>query len=331
MFDSKKIENRLAEIHHIKLANRPTPIETCQFLTAGLKEAPYIHIKRDDYIGYLVGGNKVRKLEYVMAEALKQKATAVVTIGSIQSNHARTTAMVARRFGLKCELILNGDPHEPPCANYLINKKLGIPIHLVPSREERIKKMDSVATRMESEGERVYRIPLGASDSMGTLGFVTAFVELQAQEKELGIQFDHIIISSSSGGTQAGLEIGKRLFDRSELEVIGISPDDPSLSIKRKIAAISRPVLNDLGASADIHENEIEVIEDFIGAGYGIPTPASKEAAAIFNQLEGILLDPVYTAKAAAGMLDLISSGRFKPESNVLFWHTGGLMSLFCL
>lgn len=331
MFDIKKMYNKLAEIPYLQLANRPTPIETCPFLSADLPNAPYIHIKRDDYIGYLVGGNKVRKLEYVMAEAVQQKATAVITMGSVQSNHARTTAMVARRFGLKCELILNGNPHDPPCANYLINKKLKVPIHLVTSREERIKKMESIAARMEAEGQKVYRIPLGASDSMGTLGFVTAFAELLAQEDKLGIRFDQLVISSSSGGTQAGLEIGKRLFNRPELEIIGISPDDPSQSIKRKIVAISRPVLNDFGASIEISESEIEVDDNFIGKGYGIPYPASSEASDLFNQSEGILLDPVYTAKAAAGLLAFIRNGRFKPESNVLFWHTGGLMSIFCL
>jgi len=325
------MKNNLAEIPYLQLANRPTPIETCPFLAADLKNAPYIHIKRDDYIGYLVGGNKVRKLEYVMAEAVQQKATAVITMGSVQSNHARTTAMVARRFGMKCELVLNGDPHDPPCANYLINKKLGIPIHLVSSREERIKIMDSVASRMESEGEKVYRIPLGASDSMGALGFVTAFKEILTQEAELGIRFDHIIISSSSGGTQAGLEIGKRLFNRPELKIIGISPDDPGQSIKRKIVAIGHPVLKDFRSSMELLESDIEVDDNFIGAGYGVPTPASLEAAEMFNKNEGILLDPVYTAKAAAGLLNFIRNGRFKPESNVLFWHTGGLMSIFCL
>ncbi len=331
MTDTKIINDKLTKIPCLRLANRPTPIETCPFLKACLQSSPNIYIKRDDYIGYLVGGNKVRKLEYMMADAVEQKTTAVLTVGSVQSNHARTTAMVARRFGLKCELILNGDPPDPPCGNYLINRKLEIPIHLIPSREDRCQKMESVAARMESEGEKVYRIPLGASDSLGTLGFVTAFAELLTQEAELGIRFDHIIISSSSGGTQAGLEIGKRLFNRPEMDIIGISPDDPSQSIKQTIIEIGLPVLKDFGSSLGILEKEIEVDENFIGEGYGSPTQASLEATKMLNQLEGILLDPVYTAKAAAALLAFVRARRFKPDGNVLFWHTGGLISLFCL
>lgn len=327
--DKKAAFGKLKNIPSLRIANRPTPIERCPFLSDAIPSGPRIFIKRDDYIGYLVGGNKVRKLEYVLAEAVRRNATAVVTIGSVQSNHARTTAMAARRLGMKCELILNGEPPDPPCANFLINQKLGIPIHLVDSREEREPRMETVASRLEREGEIVHRIPLGASDSVGALGFVAAFAELLDQEEEMGIRFDDIVISSSSGGTQAGLEVGKRLFDRPELSIIGISPDYPSSHIKQTILEIGRPVIENFDCQTGMADSDIEVDESFVGEGYGLPTEESEEATRLFNRLEAILLDPVYTAKSAAALLSFSRQLRFGRDRNVLFWHTGGLMSLF--
>lgn len=329
MIDKEAVLNRISNIPRLRLANRPTPIEPCRFLPSAFDSCPKLYIKRDDSIGYLVGGNKVRKLEYVMAEVLERGASAVVTVGSVQSNHARTTAMAARRLGLKCELVLNGEPPDPPCANFLINRMLGVPIHLIETREERLPRMEEAARRLEREGETVFRISLGASDSIGALGFVTAFEELMEQEKELGIRFDHILISSSSGGTQAGLEVGKRIFGRPRISVLGISPDDPAASIRNTVLEIGNGLLERLGQPPVIRDSEVEVNDDFIGEGYGISTPASEEALRFFNQLEGILLDPVYTAKAAAALFDFCRKGRFRPDEKVLFWHTGGLISLF--
>jgi 1-aminocyclopropane-1-carboxylate deaminase/D-cysteine desulfhydrase-like pyridoxal-dependent ACC family enzyme len=311
------------------LVNLGTPVQRCIRLEKEIPHSPNIFIKRDDFLGHLIGGNKVRKLEYVMADVRAKGATAVVTIGSIQSNHARITALVARSCGLGCALVLNGVPPEPPTANYRIENLLGVEIHHVDTREDRAGRMAEVAASLRARGEIVYMIPLGASDAIGSFGFVNAFDELVRQEAEMGITFDAIVIGSSSGGTQAGLEVGKRLFGRSGLQIVGISPDDPPATIRETIAGIMEPMLKRLGLHGENTASEIVVDDRYIGDGYGIASEASREAADLFARTEGVLLDPVYTSKSAAGILEYCRSGRFAAGQNVLFWHTGGLVTLF--
>src|SRR5262249_16262156 len=171
---------------------------------------------------------KLRKLEYVMADVRRRKATTVLTVGGTTSNHARTTAMVACRLGLKCHLILNGQATSNPTGNFRIENLLGVAVHLVENRQQRNPTMDEIARDLEKKGERVYKVPLGASNDVGSFGFVTALEEVIGQEKQLGAEFNAIVCSSSSGGTQAGLEVGKRLFERPGLQIIGVSPDDSS-------------------------------------------------------------------------------------------------------
>jgi 1-aminocyclopropane-1-carboxylate deaminase/D-cysteine desulfhydrase-like pyridoxal-dependent ACC family enzyme len=311
------------------LLNLGTPIERCARLERTIPRSPKIFVKRDDFLGYIVGGNKVRKLEYVMADVRSRGATAVVTIGSIQSNHARVTAFVARRCGLRCALILNGAPPERDTANYRIEKLLGVDIHHVGTRGDRPVRMAEVAAELRAQGEVVYEIPLGASDAVGSFGFVNAFEEMTRQEKELGLAFDAVFIGSSSGGTQAGLEVGKRLFGRPGLRIVGVSPDDPSASIRGTISGITAAMFRRLGAPDGPDGSEIFVDDRYIGEGYGIPSEASLEAAELFSRAEGILLDPVYTGKSASAVLDYCRRGEFPPSANVLFWHTGGLVALF--
>ena len=327
-----KIQSPLEAFHSIPrmpLVNLGTPIERCTRIEKEIPHSPNIFIKRDDFLGYLVGGNKVRKLEYVMADVRAKGATAVVTIGSVQSNHARVTAFVARRCGLKCALVLNGALPERPTANYFIDSLLGVEIHSVGTREERAGRMEEVAAGLRARGENVYTISLGASDETGAFGFVNAFEELLRQEKDLGIKFDAIVFASSSGGTQAGLEVGKRLFGKRGLLIIGISPDNLSGSIRGAVAGIMVPMLKRLGLKDKPDPSEIIVDDHYIGEGYGIPSGSSLEATGLFVGTEGILLDPVYTCKAASGLLDYCRSGRFPAGWNVLFWHTGGLVALF--
>jgi D-cysteine desulfhydrase family pyridoxal phosphate-dependent enzyme len=321
--------HRFREIPHIGLLGAPTPIEACRRLGAELSAEPDIYIKRDDFTTYLVGGNKVRKLEYTMAEVLRRGASAVVTIGSFQSNHARITAMVARRLGLKCFLILNGDSSARPTGNHLITTALGIDIIPVASREERLPAMDALAEELERHGETVFRIPLGASDELGSFGLTAGLAEVLEQEKQLGFRFDAILVGSSSGGTQAGLEVGKRLFGRPGLRILGISPDDPSPSIRAVVTEVANRMLGRLELPADIRPENIAIDDSYIGRGYGIPTPGSEEASRLFARTEGILLDPVYTSKVGAALIDFCRQGLFKSGENVLFWHTGGLIGLF--
>lgn len=328
-----KIEERhskalelFTSIPRYRLLNLNTPIERLDRLRQALPGAPQLWIKRDDLTGYLGGGNKLRKLEYVMAHALSLGATTIVTTGSITSNLARTTALIARRLGLKCELILSGGDARSARANWRVAELLGVKIHSVAQSNERSSRMKEVARMLEERGERVYQIPLGASNEIGSFGMVAAFEELGIQQLELGEQFDAIVFATSSGGTQAGLEVGKRLFNYRHLRLLGVSADDPAETIRENALLAVGPMLSRLGIT-DV-ANDLIVDDNFIGAGYAVPTVASREAEKLFADSEGILLDPVYTAKAAAGLLAYCREGRFKQTDRVLFWHTGGVLTL---
>jgi len=328
-----KIEERhskalelFTSIPRYRLLNLNTPIERLDRLRQALPGAPQLWIKRDDLTGYLGGGNKLRKLEYVMAHALSLGATTVVTTGSITSNLARTTALIARRLGLKCELILSGGDARSARANWRVAELLGVKIHSVAQSNERSSRMKEVARMLEERGERVYQIPLGASNEIGSFGMVAAFEELGIQQLELGEQFDAIVFATSSGGTQAGLEAGKRLFNYRHLRLLGVSADDPADTIRENAWLAVGPMLSRLGIT-DV-ANDLIVDDNFIGEGYAVPTVASREAEKLFADSEGILLDPVYTAKAAAGLLAYCREGRFKQTDRVLFWHTGGVLTL---
>jgi D-cysteine desulfhydrase family pyridoxal phosphate-dependent enzyme len=316
-------------LKRLRLANLSTPIERADRLRALLPGAPNIYVKRDDLSGYFGGGNKLRKLEYVMADALSKGATTVLTTGSITSNLARTTAAIARRLGLKCVLVLNGGDPKSARANSRVAELLNVTVHSVASRAERDLKMDEIAKGLEGKGERVYKIPLGASNEVGSLGMVAAMEEIGIQQLELGEQFDAIVLASSSGGTQAGLEVGKRLFGYERLQILGISADDPAAAIKEAALKAIIPMLKQLGLPSAVSEDELSVDDDFIGNGYGVNTDESREAMKLFADAEGLLLDPVYTCKSAAGLIAYCRRGLFKETDRVLFWHTGGVMTLF--
>jgi D-cysteine desulfhydrase family pyridoxal phosphate-dependent enzyme len=316
-------------IPRLSLANFMTPVERCDQIQKEFPGSPQIYIKRDDSTGFLIGGNKIRKLEYVMADVAKEKAATLLTIGSVQSNHARVTAMVARRLGLKCILILSGDIPDQPKGNLFLTNLLGVEIVAVGRRDERPAKMEEIARDLKARGEIVYQIPLGASDEIGSFGMTAAFEELLTQEARLDLEFDVIIIGSSSGGTQAGLEVGKRLFKRDRLRIAGISPDDSSASIKERVIAAANPMLSRLGLADSLTPDQLWVDDSHIGQGYGMTSPEAEAASSLFAQSEGIFLDPVYTSKTAAALLDFCRKGMFSRRDNVLFWHTGGLIALF--
>lgn len=317
-----------ANIPRFRLVNLNTPIEPLNGLRRTIPGAPQLWIKRDDLTGYLGGGNKLRKLEYVMADALSRGATTIVTTGSITSNLARSTALIARRLGLKCELILSGGSPEAARANWRVAELLGVKIHSVAASHERSSRMKEVAGELEERGERVYQIPLGASDEVGSFGMVAAFEEIGIQQLELGQQFDAIVFATSSGGTQAGLEVGKRLFNYRNLRLLGVSADDPAGLIRENVLKAVGPMLSLLRKSDVPAADELFVDDNFIGEGYAIPTKESLAAAQLFAATEGILLDPVYVSKAAAGLLAYCREGKFKPTDKVLFWHTGGVLTL---
>jgi len=324
---------RLAAIPHLNYGCYPTPIEEMPRLREALGGGPRLLIKRDDYTGPGFGGNKVRKLEYMLAQAAADGAEVAITIGGEKSNHARVTAALCARLGLRSILVLNTtslaatEAALKPASLHL-DEMFGAEIHLVGSREERALRMSRIADGLRREGKRVAEIPLGASVPLGALGYVRAAREANRQLEAMGISVDYIFHSSSSGGTQAGLEAGCQLFGL-EARIIGVSPDDPADAISAEVARIIQGLGELIGLSAGALRDEVTVLDEFIGPGYGIDTPESQAAINLLARAEGIILDPVYTAKAMAALVAWVRQGKLTEKDTVLFWHTGGQMAMF--
>ena len=317
---------RLSRVPHVPLGHYPTPVEELSRLRDALGGGPRLLVKRDDAIPFGFGGNKVRKLQYVMAEALARGADTIVTCGGVQSNHARATTAAARRHGLHPVLVCNGSTPERPSANALLDELMGAEIHYVADRADRAPGMEAQAARLRAEGLRPYVIPLGASTSLGALGYVHAVTELLDQIPAP----DVIVHACSSGGTQAGLVAGCSLH-AVRTRVIGISADDPaaevSASVRRTIVGMG--TLLGVDGEALAAGCRIEVHDEFVGEGYGIPTPGSVEAQRLVARTEALFVDHTYTAKALGALIGLVRSGAFRPDQTVLFWHTGGQVGLF--
>jgi len=323
------IPERLGRIPRLNLGVYPTPIEPLERFQKVLgKNAPRIFIKRDDYTGPGFGGNKVRKLEYFLAQALADGCEAVITMGGIKSNHCRVTAAFCARLGLRCVLVLNApSPPETTPASLFLDELYGAEIHLVTSREERRATMGLLAGQLRAEGTTVCEIPLGASTPLGALGYVNAMQETASQLETMEVTIDYIFHSSSSGGTQSGILAGLQLLSLPQIQVIGVSPDDAAQSISSEVSVIVRGI----GELLDVnwHHPHVMVLDDYIGAGYGIGTPESEAAIKLLARTEGIVLDPTYSAKAMAGMIDWIQQEKLSAHETVLFWHTGGQLALF--
>ncbi len=314
-------------IPRLALGHYPTPIEKMPRLRAALGGGPNLYIKRDDYAGPGFGGNKVRKLEYVLAAAQAQGAGTVITCGGENSNHCRVTAMLAARLGLGCVLVLNrpAAPAGKP-ASLAIDEWVGARVVSVERRQDRAPTMERIADELRGAGRVPYVIPVGASTPLGAMGFVSAASELAAQMEVTGRRFDAIFFSSSSGGTHAGLAAGMDLFFPGDTGLFGVSPDDSSESIRQTVQGI----LNGMGQRLGVaFAAAITVLDEFIGEGYGIESAAGREALELAARTEGVLLDPVYTAKAMAALMDWVRRGKLDSSHNVLFLHTGGQMALF--
>lgn len=314
--------NRLPAVPRIRFAALPTPVETLPRLSAKLG-GPRILVKRDDLTGLAFGGNKTRKLEFVLAEARAHGARTLITVGAAQSNHCRQTAALAARMGLDCILVLSGEPEQPSTGNLLLDHLFGAEI-VWTSPADRQRVLQQTFDRAWESGRRPYLIPLGASTALGALGFEVAFQELLDQS----VQADWIVIASSSGGTQAGLVLGAQRAGWPG-QVLGISVDRPAAELQEIVASVATSAAERLEASFQIEPKSVLINADYLGQGYGIMGSAELEAIQLFASLEGLLLDPVYTARAAAGLIDLIRRGFYKPGQTVLFWHTGGTPALF--
>jgi 1-aminocyclopropane-1-carboxylate deaminase/D-cysteine desulfhydrase-like pyridoxal-dependent ACC family enzyme len=306
----------------VRLAPHPTPVDELSRLRATLgASAPRLLMKRDDLLSFAMGGNKVRKLQAVAAEAIAARADTLITCGGIQSNHARVTAAAGAALGLRVVLVLDGAPPATATANALLDRLFGAEIRYVATREARAPLMETVAADLRAAGHRPFLVPLGASTPTGALGFARGVAEVVAG----GCRPQTIVSATSSGGTQAGLIAGSALLGL-KTRVIGVSADDPAASLSRTVTQLLEAMAMRLGAkpSSVGADAPVEVDDGWVGEGYGVPTPASIEALELVARTEGILLDPVYTAKAMASLLARVRDGAFAPDQTVLFWHTGG-------
>jgi 1-aminocyclopropane-1-carboxylate deaminase/D-cysteine desulfhydrase-like pyridoxal-dependent ACC family enzyme len=315
----------LAAVERVPLIGRSTPVEEMSRLRAAIGGGPRLLVKRDDAIPFGFGGNKTRKLELVAAEALAAGSDTLVTVGGVQSNHARATAATAAKLGLHCVLIANGVKPATPRANALLDELLGAEIEYIPSRNERASAIEGAVRRLTREGRKPYAVPLGASTPLGALGYVRAVGELLTQTEPP----DVIIHATSSAGTQAGLVAGCAL-NGLRTNVMGVSADDPADEIARKVRELVAGVAVLLGASTDaLADAPVSIDATFVGDGYGIPTPASLEAQGMAARTEALFVDNTYTAKALAALIAYVREGRFRDRETVLFWHTGGQVGIF--
>jgi len=315
----------LASLPFIPLGPGPTPVEELTRLCAALGGGPRLLVKRDDAIGFAFGGNKVRKLRFVAADAIAQGADTLITSGSVQSNHARVTAAAAAKLGLHCILVVNGAPPDPPSANALLDRLLGAEMRYVAARDDRAPAMDAAAAALRRVGRRPYVIPIGASTPLGAAAFVHAVTELLEQIDPP----DVIVHATSSGGTQAGLIAGCALAGV-KTRVLGISADEPTASLEPVIREILSGLIPLIGCDPGrVNRAPVEMDDSFTGPGYGIPTPESRAAIELCARTEALFLDPTYTAKAMAGLIAHVRRGTFGAQGTVLFWHTGGQVGLF--
>jgi L-cysteate sulfo-lyase len=281
-------------------------------------------VKRDDQTGLAFGGNKTRKLEFLVAEAREQGAKTLITGGALQSNHCRQTAAAAARFGFKCILVLTGDKPQQASGNLLLDQLFGAEIVYVPDRKDRDRILQETFDCATKEGKKPYLVPYGGSNATGALGYVFAMKELIDQN----VGAEWIVFASSSGGTHAGLLLGQRIFGFNG-RILGISVDEPAEWLKKEVSKLASASSAKTGERVEFTAAEVLVNADYCGAGYGVVTKREREAIRLFARYEGILLDPVYTGRAAAGMIDLIRKGFFKRTDTVLFLHTGGQPALF--
>lgn len=316
----------------ISLANLPTRIYKLENLSSKLKKN--IYIKRDDETGIELSGNKVRKLEFSIAEAKKQGAKVLITCGGIQSNHARATAVAAVKLGMKSVLLLRKPENKLIEGNHLLDLIVGSDVRFVTKEdysEKRFEIMEEIKAEFDKKGETAYIIPEGASNGIGLFGYINAIDEIQTQEKMLGIKFDTIVSCVGSSGTYGGLVAGNKLFD-TNYNVIGINICDTAEYFKKRALGYIKESFMYLEETdikkINLTEDDLKIIDGYTGPGYALNEAEDFEFINEFARLEGIFLDPVYTGKTLKGLVSEIKKGHI-PGENILFIHTGGLYGLF--
>lgn len=316
------------------LACLPTPIEPMNNLSKILG-GPQLYIKRDDLTGLAFGGNKTRKLEYLLADAIDQGADTIITAGAIQSNHCRQTAAGAAKLGLECHLVLGGDMPTNPNGNLLLNQLLNATLHFNDNKDKSGDKrkgedIPALVQTLKAQGKKPYVIPYGGSNEIGALGFVEAMIELKNQQVAKQ-PFSHIVFASSSAGTHAGMIVGKVLTEQN-CQLVGIridKQDNGPLPFDQQIQALANTTAALIGLKPPISAAQVRLNQQYNDLPYGELGELERQAINLCAQHEGILLDPVYTGRAMGALIDMIKQHKFSPNDNILFWHTGGAPALF--
>ena len=322
----------LSAYPRIPFAHSPTPLEPMNNLSKVLG-GPQLYIKRDDCTGLATGGNKTRKLEFLLADAVAKKADCIVTVGATQSNHVRQTAAASAKLGLECHVILEQAVSDPDIdyatsGNVLLDHLFGAIIHHYPKSDDINMETQAFADDIKAQGRNPYFVPVGGSNEVGSLGYAVCGMELSAQMKDQNFSPSAIFHATGSQGTQAGLLVGLALADDPS-RVIGINVSQPREIQEANVISMTRRVSDFINLSPEIAGHKIECDGDYVGPGYGVPTPEMIEAVELTARHEGILLDPVYSGKAMAGMIAYIRAGKFQPDECLVFIHTGGSVGLF--
>lgn len=310
----------------VRIAHLPTPIEKLDRLTQYL-HGPDIYVKRDDQTGLAGGGNKARKLEFLVAEALAQGCDHLVTIGAPQSNHCRQTAAAAAKFGLGCSLVLKGSDSDTHDGNVLLDTLLGAHLYWTEGGDTTAV-VNRVIRQLTSMGRKPYLIPVGGSNVVGTAAYVQAMEELTTQLQTQNLNFDVIVLASGSGGTQAGIVLGAQVYGFRG-EVFAVSVSRPAEELSMQVAALATATATHLGLGTVSVADRVTVNDDYLGDGYGVVGETEREGIQLLAQQEGLLMDPVYTGRAMGALIDLTRWGAFTRGQSVLFWHTGGMPALF--
>jgi L-cysteate sulfo-lyase len=322
----------LSKFPRVSLAHLPTPLEHLPRLSKHLG-GPQIYVKRDDCTGLATGGNKTRKLEFSMAAALEAGADTIVTVGAVQSNHVRQTAAAACKLGMRCEVLLEHRIEEPTdeyrnSGNVLLDRIFGANLHEYPAGTDFDAEMQSVAAETEAGGGKAYIIPGGASNHIGALGYVNCALELLGQANDTGLAIDHVVTATGSAGTQGGLIVGLKAT-HSGIPLLGIGVGAPREQQEEKVFKLACETADYIGVAGIVQRGDVIANCDYVGEGYGIPTDAMNDAVMLLARLEGLLFDPVYSGKALAGLIDLVTRGEFGDAENIVFLHTGGSPALF--
>jgi D-cysteine desulfhydrase len=318
---------KLKQIDKTSLGFFPTPLVELSRLSDFLG-GPKIFMKRDDLTGLALGGNKTRKLEYILADAIKQGCDTIITAGAAQSNHCRQTAAAAAKLNLECHLLLGGEAPLKIQGNLLLDHIFDSHIHWTGSNRKG-EDITRIFAQLKGQGKIPYVVPYGGSNELGAISFIDAVAELQQQKQ--GREFSHVVFASSSGGTHAGLILGKHIYQKS-FDLVGINIDkdtNATLPFDQQITQLVNNSAKFIGLDYSFSKNELILNDDYVGNGYGVVGPQENEAIALTAKYEGILLDPVYTGRAMSGLIHLIRSGKIGKDDEVLFWHTGGAPSLF--